>query len=287
MKSLILTVGGLCPGQNNIIQGLTLKSLKRGHEVLGGKFGFDCPNRGLVELNTNMVWGIDAMGGSILGTSRVKPDPKEFVDWMESIHIDTVYISGGNGGQHACLQIHKETSQREKPIMCVGLPKSIDNDIPGIDKCFGFDTAVESLEKMVPIMECEAQAVPRGVGVLKVMGRDHGHIAHELYRKSSLDLCVTPEMPFKRSQLDEVIQEKGWATMVVAEACAVPELPDCYVKVVEPGYLVRGVPANEEDSLLCRILSQYAISAALQGMGGHVVGLQGGVIRYVPLENIM
>jgi len=64
-------------------------------------------------------------------------------------------------------------------VLCnvIGVPKSIDNDILLIDKCFGFDTAVEEAQRALLAAKVEASSARRGVGLVKLMGRQSGFIA--------------------------------------------------------------------------------------------------------------
>ncbi|GFH23209.1 PFK domain-containing protein, partial [Haematococcus lacustris] len=59
----------------------------------------------------------------------------------------------------------------------VGVPKSIDNDILLIDKCFGFDTAVEEAQRALLAAKVEASSARKGLGLVKLMGRQSGFIA--------------------------------------------------------------------------------------------------------------
>lgn len=108
-----------------------------------------------------------------------------------------VYIAGGNGGNSAVHAINNELEKRGVLCSVAGLPKSIDNDILLIDKCFGFDTAVAEAERAIQSAVVEARSQLHGVGVVKLMGRSAGFIAAQASIASGeVDVCLIPELPF-------------------------------------------------------------------------------------------
>lgn len=82
--------------------------------------------------------------------------------------LDLVFIAGGNGGNAAVHAINQELETRGFPCAVAGLPKSIDNDILLIDKCFGYNTAVAEAEHAIQSAVVEARSQLHGVGVVKL-----------------------------------------------------------------------------------------------------------------------
>jgi 6-phosphofructokinase 1 len=107
----------------------------------------------------------------------------------------------------------------------MGVPKTIDNDIPLIDYSFGFHTSVEVAATMINAAYVEATSVINGVGLVKLMGRYSGFIAMQAsLANNSVDFCLVPELPFElggqRGLYEQVlkrVQEKGHCLIVVAE----------------------------------------------------------------------
>ena len=80
----------------------------------------------------------------------------------------------------------------------MGVPKTIDNDIPIIDFSFGFHTSVEVASTMINAAYVEATSVNNGVGLVKLMGRYSGFIAMQAsLANTSVDFCLIPELPFE------------------------------------------------------------------------------------------
>lgn len=76
----------------------------------------------------------------------------------------------------------------------IGVPKTIDNDIPFIDKSFGFETAVSESIRAIRSAYVESRGVSHGIGLVRLMGRDAGFIAMEAANASrDVDLCLIPE----------------------------------------------------------------------------------------------
>jgi 6-phosphofructokinase 1 len=86
-------------------------------------------------------------------------------------------VVGGDGTHRGALELVRGAAERRLRISIGGIPKTIDNDIPIIDKSFGFDTAVEEAVRPIMCANTEAKAAQNGVGLVKLMGRAAGFIA--------------------------------------------------------------------------------------------------------------
>ena len=122
------------------------------------------------------------------------------------------------------IHLKNATECVKKRVTCavIGVPKSIDNDILLIDRCFGFDTAVEEAQRALLAAKVEASSADRGVGLVRLMGRQSGFIAMQASMASGVvDLCLIPEVPFTlpklAAALDAVLARKGHAVVCVAE----------------------------------------------------------------------
>ncbi len=223
----IVSCGGLCPGINDTIRGITMILWHRYgvRNILGLKYGYE----GLVpsmheplELTPEAVEDIHKDGGTVLGTSRGPQDVSEMVDFLEDRKIDILFTIGGDGTQRGAQAISEEISRRNLRIAAVGIPKTIDNDILFTERSFGFETAVAM--SMPPILGAhrEAQAARNGIGLVKLMGRHSGFIAaYATLASSDVNMVLVPEVHFTMEKvlffLTHRLKKKSHAVIVVAE----------------------------------------------------------------------
>lgn len=180
VKAAIVTCGGLCPGLNTVIRELTdCLSFQYGVVDI---FGIPQGYRGFyskewIPLTTEKVDNIHKMGGTVLGSSRGGFDLNKIVDSIVQHGIDQVYVIGGDGTIRGAAALSEECLRRKLQVTVASIPKTIDNDIPIIDKSFGFDTAVEEASKAIDAAHTEVSCFPNGIGIVKLMGRNSGFIA--------------------------------------------------------------------------------------------------------------
>ena len=227
----IVTCGGLCPGLNDVIRGLVLElsgfyGVKR---IVGFRQGFRgfVPRYGedVVDLTPQGVRDIDDEGGTILGTSRGEEDPEQIVDALERQNLNVLFVIGGDGTIRGAMEVVRVLDERGLKVAVVGIPKTIDNDIPYIDQSFGFQTAMAEATKSIQAATVEARSAPNGIGLVKLMGRHSGFIAcYATLAKDDADYVLIPEVPFELyghgGLLEHVrrrVEDRGHAVMVVAE----------------------------------------------------------------------
>jgi 6-phosphofructokinase 1 len=227
----VVTCGGLCPGLNNVIRGLVLEAY--GHYGITSVTGFRNGYLGLtgaavkdsITLTPDGVRGINREGGTVLGTSRGRQDPAEVVDNLAERAIDVLFVIGGDGTLRGAYAIADEADRRGMPLAVVGIPKTIDNDIPWIDQSFGFQTAFSRAADSIRAAHTEARSTPGGVGLIKLMGRHSGFIAaYASLASEDVDMVLVPEIPVVLdgdrgilAHLDRVLARQGHAVIVVAE----------------------------------------------------------------------
>jgi 6-phosphofructokinase 1 len=184
------------------------------------KYGHD-----VVELTPSLVSNVDEDGGTILGTSRGGQDPEEIVDCLERMNINALFVIGGDGTLRGAMQIAAAVAARDAKIAVVGIPKTIDNDIPYIDQSFGFQTAFGEATKAIKSAHVEAKASPNGVGLVKLMGRHSGFIAcYASLAEPDANYVLIPEVPFQLdgkggllAHLLDRVKRSGHAVIVAAE----------------------------------------------------------------------
>lgn len=229
VRAAIATCGGISPGLNTVIRALVIELVERYgvREVVGVRHGY----QGLAgpgswqPLTVEEVDRIHNQGGTVLGTSRGTPPVPEIVDTLVANGIDLFFAVGGDGTLRGAREIAAEVERRGLPIAVVGLPKTIDNDIPWVRRSFGFETAVSLAAEAIRGAWTEATAVRRGVGLVKLMGRHSGYLAASATLATGLvDVCLVPESRFGfdgpdglLALLERRLDAEGHVVVVVAE----------------------------------------------------------------------
>ncbi|XVE97619.1 hypothetical protein REPUB_Repub03eG0034400 [Reevesia pubescens] len=228
VHACIVTCGGLCPGLNTVIREIVcglyhMYGVTKILGIYGGYRGFYAKNT--VTLTPKVVNDIHKRGGTIFGTSRGGHDTSKIVDSIQDRGINQVYIIGGDGTQRGAAVIFEEIRRRGLKVSVAGIPKTIDNDIPVIDKSFGFDTAVEEAQRAINAAHVEAESIENGIGLVKLMGRYSGFIAmHATLASRDVDCCLIPESPFYLEgsgglyeYIEKRLKEDGHMVIVIAE----------------------------------------------------------------------
>lgn len=232
VHAAIVSCGGLCPGINDVIRGIT-RSLWHTYgvrRISGIRFGYAGllpeSNLPVIDLNPDEVDDIHKIGGSMLGSSRGGGDRTEdIVDGLERLNVNMLFVIGGDGTQKGALAISEEVAKRGLKIAVVGIPKTIDNDLSFIQKSFGFETAVAIATQSVSAAHTEAHSAINGVGLVKLMGRESGFIsAHTALASHEVNFVLVPEVPFELDgdnglleHLRRRLERRGHAVIIVAE----------------------------------------------------------------------
>ena len=226
MKVGVLTGGGDCPGLNAVIRGVVRKAEREyGDEVVGFLDGW----RGLLDdrqmpLDVEACRGLVTRGGTILGTSR--DQPYMFDDGVERVkatmarhRVDALIVIGGEGTLSAAARVHADG------VDLVGVPKTIDNDVAGTDRTFGFDTAVQTATDAIDRLRTTAESHDRVI-VVEVMGRHVGHIATWAGIAGGATIVLVPEEPFDISAICESLRRRHqrgrFSSIVVVAEGAIP-----------------------------------------------------------------
>jgi 6-phosphofructokinase 1 len=228
VRACIVTCGGLCPGLNVVIREIfmSLHFNYKAPTVFGIKYGY----KGFytypwIELTKDMVKGIHEEGGTMLGSSRGGFKLNEIMDKIIENNVNQIYIVGGDGTHKGIQELFLEISKRKLKIAICGIPKTIDNDIPIIDKSFGFETAVEEAQRAIQSAFVESHCAENGIGLVKLMGRSAGFIAmYAALAARCVNICLIPEFEFElygpRGMLEYVhrrLKLRNSCVIVVAE----------------------------------------------------------------------
>ncbi|RKZ15649.1 ATP-dependent 6-phosphofructokinase [bacterium] len=327
----IVTCGGLSPGLNNVIRGI-YSEITHNYgvsRVLGIRSGYLGLNPAVgpepIELDAAFVEEIHYLGGTVLGTSRGPQDPGVVVDYLESAAIDILFCIGGDGTQRGAHAIFDEISRRDLPKSVIGIPKTIDNDIPFVSMTFGYMTALSEAERVLRGAHVEARGAVNGIAIVKLMGRDAGFIAAGAALASDeANFVLIPEIEFPLEgaggfleALRERMESRQHALIVVAEGAGqhlfeqdqghkdasgnvryedigvfLSERIREYfgqqglpvsVKYIDPGYVIRSVPANAWDRVLASQMARAAVHAAMSGRTDMLIGYWNADLVHVPL----
>jgi 6-phosphofructokinase 1 len=152
------------------------------------------------------------------------------VDFLEELSISVVFTIGGDGTLRGAQALAKEIHKRALPIAVIGIPKTIDNDIPFVEKTFGFETAVAASREVIQSAHVESKGTENGIGLVKLMGRDSGFIAAQAaLANADVNFCLIPEVAFTLEgpggflqQLETRLRRRRHAVIVVAEGAGQP-----------------------------------------------------------------
>jgi len=320
MRLGVLTGGGDCPGLNAVIRAVVRKEIR---DFGGTVFGFFNGWSGVVanegeELDVLGLRGTLPRGGTVLGTSRDTPYRTE--DGLELAKqtikergIDALIVIGGEGTLSCANRI-----QEDGVVNVVGVPKTIDNDVGGTERTFGFDTAVAIATDAIDRLHTTAESHNR-VMVVEVMGRNVGHIAAWAGMAGGATLTLIPEEPFDIKRVCEALSRRHnagkFASIVVVAEGAQPlpgtmdiaeptidefghrrlgGIADAVAQEVERrtgfesrvtvlGHVQRGGTPTPFDRVLCTRFGVGAVEAAHERNFGTMVAMNNGMINTVPL----
>lgn len=326
MKIGICTGGGDCPGLNAVIRGVVKAASQHpGVEIIGIRDGLN----GLIHrplrahpLTLDGVQDILHRGGTILGTCNQGGNPYESdqrdmhlrntLEGIKTLGLDALLVVGGEGTQGMA----KTLVDQGVPI--IGIPKTIDNDLPGTDQTIGFSSCVDVVADAVFKLRSTAESHDR-VMVLEVMGRDSGYIALHGGLAGGAHVILMPEIPFSYEAICQTIQRRkqlgrNFSLVVVSEGAYEDAASPYYggnttgvknlggigsivartlfektqmdTRYTVLGHLQRGGMPSAWDRILASRFAVHAIDLVLQKKFGHVVALHGSTLTQVPYAQI-
>lgn len=323
MRVGVLTGGGDGPGLNAVIRAVT-KSLIRhcSAQVVGIEDGFAGLQEGRVrQLDWRAVSGLIHLGGTVLGTSNRRNPLMEgeagaqrVLESAQALGLDAVVAIGGDG----TMAIAQALAARGLAV--VGVPKTIDNDIVGCERSFGFDTAVAVATEALERLQTTGQAHGR-VMILETMGRDAGWIALEAGIAGAADVILLPEIAYDVQAVAAVCREREsrqrFTVICVAEgahardagvvvqevvpgrdepvrlggvahvlAAQLQPLLDSEVRATVLGHVQRGGAPTAFDRVLATRYGNEVANLVWRGEFGRMVTLQGGELTSVALQAV-
>ncbi|MEY2440384.1 MAG: ATP-dependent phosphofructokinase / diphosphate-dependent phosphofructokinase [Verrucomicrobiota bacterium] len=325
----ILTSGGDCPGLNAVLRGVVLAAEKLGWEVVGFRDGFEglLPPGDHMILDRHSTSGIMALGGTIIGTTnrghfvaKIGAGDRAVVaaeviekarKVLQDLGVNVLIIVGGDGSMTTALQL------QEAGINCIGVPKTIDNDLEATAMTFGFDSAVSVVMDALDRLHTTATSHKR-VMVVEVMGRHAGWIALHGGIAGGADIILIPEIPFDYEVIANAIKLRDAAgdmgsLVVVAEGAKARDgqqvkrdmeggefrlggIGDMVAREIAHrtgketrscvlGHLQRGGAPTTLDRILGTRFGVKAVQLANESHFGSMVSYQNYQVRHVPIAD--
>ncbi|HED03634.1 MAG TPA: 6-phosphofructokinase [Candidatus Fraserbacteria bacterium] len=290
----VLTSGGDAPGMNAALRAVTREALARRAEVVGIRHGFaGIVRQEFIELSRSRVGGILERGGTILQTARYeefkRPErQRQARAILRDQGLIGLIVIGGDGSFRAAQRLHL------LGLPTIGIPATIDNDIPGTDMAIGVDTALNTVIRAIDRIRDTATSHSRAF-VVEVMGRRSGYLALAAGLAAGAEIILVPEVPLDLRWVVSRIKRgeelgKQHSIIVVAEgvcpegsagyqiAREIAQQIDYEIRVTVLGHVQRGGSPSVFDRLLAVRLGAAAVDRLLDGSSGQMVALQGNAI---------
>lgn len=287
MKKIgVLTSGGDAPGMNAAVRAVARKAIYHGLEVYGIYGGYTGLISGNIkQLDLGSVGDIIHRGGTMLFTARcpefkTKEGQQQGIEQLKAHGIEGLVVIGGDGSYMGAKAL------TEQGYPCVGVPGTIDNDIPGTQFTIGFDTALNTIINALDKIRDTATSHERTF-VIEVMGRAAGDLALWAGLAGGAETILIPEENY---DMDEIIQRlrnghqrgKKHSIIVVAEGVIsgmeigkqIQEKTNFDTRVSVLGHIQRGGSPTAFDRVLASRLGAKAVELLIAGKGGRAVGIE-------------
>lgn len=295
----ILTSGGDSSGMNACVRSAVRTALRMNVEMVGFRKGYlglmkgDC-----IKLDSKAVSGIMHRGGTFLQSARspefrTPEGQKEALAQMKNLGVDGLIILGGDGSLSGALALHK------LGFPVVGIPASIDNDIPFTDMSLGVDTALNNIIYAVDCIKDTASSHARAF-VIEVMGRNSGYLASVAAIASGAEFAIVPEREFDLSEICQQLRQRyeegrDNAIIILAEGVAkgqdiadsIKDAIGFETRVTVLGHYQRGGAPTVFDRLLASRLGKKSVELLVSGCHGMMTGLSCNTILAIPLEDVI
>ena len=320
----VLTSGGDAPGMNAAVMAVAKAARYNGMTLVGIKRGYNgalnIEQNGMAELDLDTVLDIADQPGTYLRTARclefLQPEmQQQAAKNIRDMGIEGVIVIGGDGsfkGAQALCNLG---------VPCIGIPGTIDNDLPYTEMTLGYDSAVNSCVEAIRAIRATSRSHDRPA-VVEVMGRHCGDIALKAAAGTGAEICIVPEVewsiPAVADRLSLLIAEGNpRATVVIAEGAfdAMQEydwktvlrehnlpvhdddkistrfltrvlrcLTGCEARTTVLGYIQRGRQPSAYDSWFAFEAGNLAVNLLRNGIGNQVIGIKDGRVYYMPIS---
>ncbi len=281
----VLTSGGDSPGMNAAVRAVVRKGIFEGIEVFGVYNGY----QGLIDgkiskLEAGDVGDIIQRGGTALYSARcpefiTDAGQEKAIAHMKELGLEGLVVIGGDGSYRGAMALTR------KGIPAVGVPGTIDNDIPGTDYTIGFDTALNTVIEAIDKIRDTATSHERTF-IIEVMGRDAGDLALWAGLAGGAETILIPEQDFDLGDMIDRLEKgkkrgKKHSIIIVAEgvmsaqdlANMLTEKSDTDTRISVLGHIQRGGSPTARDRVLGSLFGARAVEALLEGSGGEAIGM--------------
>lgn len=320
----VLTSGGDAPGMNAAVMAVARAARFNGMTLVGIKRGYNgalnIEQSGMAELDLDTVLDIADQPGTYLRTARclefLKPEmQQQAAKNIRDMGIEGVIVIGGDGsfkGAQALCNLG---------IPCIGIPGTIDNDLPYTEMTLGYDSAVNSCVEAIRAIRATSRSHDRPA-VVEVMGRHCGDIALKAAAGTGAEICIVPEVswsiPEVADRLSHLIaegnpratvviaegafdsmQEYDWKTVLREHNLPVHDddkmstrfltrvlrcLTGCEARTTVLGYIQRGRQPSAYDSWFAFEAGNMAVNLLRNGISNQVIGIKYGRVFCLPIH---
>ena len=295
-KIAVLTSGGDAPGMNAAIRAVVRKSIYHGLQIFGVYRGF----QGLIEddiheLKVHSVADIIQRGGTVLYTARSEQfrsseGQRRAAENLHNHGIEGLIVIGGDGSFRGAMELMKYG------VSVIGIPGTIDNDIPGTDQTIGYDTAVNTVISLIDKIRDTASSHDRTF-VVEVMGRSAGDIAIRAGLAGGAESIIIPECGYEYDDINTRLlnghrRGKKHSIIIVAEGAGTGEMVANHIKnatgletrVTVLGHVQRGGTPSAYDRWLASLMGAKAVDLLMEKQSGQMVSISNRSILAIPLE---
>ncbi len=295
----VLTSGGDAPGMNAAVRAVARTCLNKGIKVYGVKLGYKGLHDGeFIEFDNHSTRNIINIGGTFLKSARF-PEFKqekvrqEAIEQMKKVGMEALVVIGGDGSYNGALKL------TEMGINCIGIPGTIDNDIPDTDFTIGFDTALNTIVDALDKLRDTSSSHQRCT-ILEVMGRRCGDLAVHAGLACGAESIITSEVGFDEEELIATLKkskasDKKHAIVVITEhitdvhalAQRVEDATGFETRANVLGHMQRGGRPSARDRVLASRMGIKAVELLIEGKGGLCVSDVKGEIVGLPIEEVL
>ena len=287
MKKIgVLTSGGDAPGMNAALRAVVRKAIYHDLEVMGVYNGYQGLLDGKIEqLDLGSVGDIIQRGGTKLHSARclefkTEEGQLKAITQMKKHGIEGLVVIGGDGSYRGAMAL------TAKGFPCIGVPGTIDNDIPGTDYTIGFDTALNTVIDAIDKIRDTATSHERTF-IIEVMGRDAGDLALWAGLAGGAETIVIPEEPYDLPDILARLRSghergKKHSIIIVSEGVMnanefsklLKEHANIDTKVSVLGHIQRGGSPTGRDRVLASLFGARAVEMLMEGHGGLAIGMR-------------
>jgi 6-phosphofructokinase 1 len=295
----VLTSGGDAPGMNAAIRAVTRTCLNKGIKIYGVKLGYKGLHDGeFIEFDSHSTRNIINIGGTFLKSARFPEfkDPtvrQEAIEQMKKVGMEALVVIGGDGSYNGALKL------TEMGVNCIGIPGTIDNDIPDTDFTIGFDTALNTIVDALDKLRDTSGSHQRCT-ILEVMGRRCGDLAVHAGIACGAEMIVTSESGYDEKEIIDTLKkskasDKKHALVVITEhitdvhqlAKRIEEETGFETRANVLGHMQRGGRPSAKDRVLASRMGIKAVELLEEGKGGLCISEVKGEIIGLPITEVL